>query len=72
VTPEASDHLAKAREYLRKARNLLDVMHYSDEAYLTGFHTAHALLFERTARIAKNHSGLRAALARQGKEQSAH
>jgi uncharacterized protein (UPF0332 family) len=48
VTPEASDHLAKAREYLSKARNLLDVLHYSDEAaraaYLAGFHAAQALL----------------------------
>lgn len=72
MTPETSDHLAKAREYLSKARNLLDVMHYSDEAaraaYLAGFHAAQALVFERTARIAKSHSGLRAAFARLAKD----
>jgi uncharacterized protein (UPF0332 family) len=72
VTPEASDHLAKAREYLSKARNLLDVLHYSDEAaraaYLAGFHAAQALLFERTARTAKSHSGLRAAFAQLAKD----
>jgi uncharacterized protein (UPF0332 family) len=72
VTPEASDHLIKAREYLNKARNLLDVMHYSDEAAraadLAGFHAAQALVFERTARIAKSHSGLRATFARLAKD----
>jgi len=72
VTPEASEHLAKAREDLSKARNLLDVVHYSDEAaraaYLAGFHSAQALVFERTARIAKSHSGLRAAFARLAKD----
>jgi uncharacterized protein (UPF0332 family) len=44
VTPEAEEHLKKAREALIKARGLLDVMHYSDEparaAYLAGFHAA--------------------------------
>lgn len=72
MTPETSEHLAKAREYLSKARNLLDVMHYNDEAaraaYLAGFHAAQALLFERTARIAKSHSGLRTTFARLAKE----
>ena len=72
MTPEASDHLAKARDYLSKARSLLDVMHYSDEAaraaYLAGFHAAQALVFERTTRIAKTHSGLRAAFARLAKK----
>jgi hypothetical protein len=47
VTPEAAEHLAKWREYLVKARGLLDVMHYNDEAgrttYLAGFHAARRL-----------------------------
>jgi uncharacterized protein (UPF0332 family) len=63
VTPEAADYLFKAHEYLDKARSLLEVMHSSDEAaraaYLAGFHAAQALVFERTTRIAKSHSGLR-------------
>jgi uncharacterized protein (UPF0332 family) len=57
VTPEAAEHLDEAREYLTKARNLLDVMHYNDEAgratYLAGFHAAQALISERTGRVAK-------------------
>jgi hypothetical protein len=41
VTPEAEEHLEKARETLVKARGLLEVMDYRDEAaraaYLAGF-----------------------------------
>jgi hypothetical protein len=32
MTPEAAEHLEKAREYLTKARNLIDVLHCNDEA----------------------------------------
>jgi uncharacterized protein (UPF0332 family) len=68
VTPEAEEHLDKAREALIRARGLLDVMHYSDEAaraaYLAGFHAAQALISERTGRIAKSHSGVRSTFAR--------
>ena len=68
MTPEAEEHLDKAREALIKARGLLDVMHYSDEAaraaYLAGFHAAQALISERTGRIAKSHSGVRSTFAR--------
>jgi uncharacterized protein (UPF0332 family) len=62
----------KAREYLSKAGSLLDVVHYSDEAartaYLAGFHAAQALVFERTARVAKSHRGLRTTVARLAKD----
>ena len=68
MTPEAAEHLDKAREALSKARGLLDVMHYSDEAaraaYLAGFHAAQALISERTGQIAKSHSGVRSTFAR--------
>lgn len=68
MTPEASEHLDKARQYLVKARGFLDVMHYSDEAgraaYLAGFHAAQALVSERTGRVAKSHSGLRSTFSR--------
>jgi uncharacterized protein (UPF0332 family) len=61
VTPEAAGHLEKAREYLTKARALVDVLHYADEAgraaYLAGYHAAQALIFERTGREAKTHRG---------------
>ena len=42
MTPEAAEHLDKARDYLAKARALIDVLRYADEAgratYLAGFH----------------------------------
>ncbi len=62
MTPETNEHLDKAREYLVKARNLLDVMHYNDEAgraaYLAAFHAAQALISERTGKTANTHEGV--------------
>jgi uncharacterized protein (UPF0332 family) len=62
VTPETDEHLEKAREYLSKARGLLDVLHYNDEAgraaYLAAYHAAQALISERTGKIAKTHEGV--------------
>ncbi len=68
MTPEAEEHLDKAREALIKARGFLNVMQYSDEAaraaYLAAFHAAQALISERTGRVAKSHSGVRSTFAR--------
>jgi uncharacterized protein (UPF0332 family) len=68
VTPEAQEHLERAREHLVKARSFSDVLHYDDEAaraaYLAGFHAAQAFISERTGRIAKTHSGMRSTFAR--------
>lgn len=62
MTPEAGEHIDKARGYLVKARNLLDVMQYNDEAgraaYLAGFHAAQALISERTGKTAHTHEGV--------------
>ena len=62
MTPETNEHLDKAREYLVKARNLLDVMQYNDEAgraaYLAAFHAAQALISERTGKTANTHEGV--------------
>ena len=62
MTPETQERLDKAREYLAKARNLLDVVHYADEAgraaYLAGFHAAEALISERTGKVAHTHDGV--------------
>ena len=73
MTPEIADHLVKAREYLIKARNFIDVMQYNDEAaraaYLAGFHAAQALILARTERVAKSHSGLRSTFARLTKDE---
>ncbi len=45
MTPETKEHLDKARQ--SKARGLLDVLHYNDEAgraaYLAAFHAARRL-----------------------------
>ena len=68
MTPEAKEHPDRAREYLTKARNFSNLLHYDDEAgraaYLAGFHAAQALISERTGRIVKTHSGVRSAFAR--------
>ena len=62
MKPEAAEHLDRAREYLTKARNQLDVLHYNDEAgraaYLAALHAAQALIFERTGRLASSHGGV--------------
>jgi uncharacterized protein (UPF0332 family) len=62
LTPEAQEHLTKAREELGKARNVLDRLNYADEAgrlaYLAAFHAAQALIAERTSRTAKTHAGV--------------
>lgn len=62
MTPEAEEHPEKAREYLVKARGLLDVLHYADEAgratYLAGFHAAQAPISARTGVVPKTHKGV--------------
>lgn len=68
MTPEAQNCLRKARTYLRRANNWLKAIDEGDEAawvaYLAGFHTAQALIVERTSKIAKTHRGLRSEFAR--------
>jgi len=68
VTPEAQRHLDKACEYLSKARNLLEIVHYCDEAgraaYLAAFHAALALISERRAKTPKTHKGTHVEFAR--------
>jgi len=67
VTPEAADHLHKARTCLNRASVILeaevpDVA--AREAYLAGFHAAQALIVERTRREAKTHKGAHTEFAR--------
>ena len=71
---ETAAFLRKAREFLLKARNLLDVMHYSDDAgraaYLAGLHAAQALIFERTSNVIKRHRRAQSELRRLTKDES--
>jgi uncharacterized protein (UPF0332 family) len=67
VTPEAADHLEKARHCLDRAGTILaaevpDVA--AREAYLAAFHAAQALIAERTGRTAKTHKGVHVHFAR--------
>lgn len=70
MSPEAQQHLAKARQELTKATATLGI-DLADEAgrlaYLAAFHAAQALIFERSGRTPKTHQGVRSrfgALAR--------
>jgi len=66
VTPEARDYLAKAREDLADARKILAI-HLAKpaarSAYYAAFHAGEALIFERSGKVAKTHSGVRTLLA---------
>lgn len=65
---ETAAFLGKSREFLTKARNLLEVMNYNDEegraAYLGGLHAAQAPIFERIGRVIKRHRGVHNELRR--------
>ncbi|HZT87812.1 MAG TPA: HEPN domain-containing protein [Stellaceae bacterium] len=67
MTPETAAYLERARQHLDRARHLLDTLGYTEEAaraaYLAAFHAAQALIFARTGRTVKSHSGLRSAFA---------
>jgi uncharacterized protein (UPF0332 family) len=62
VSPEAEQHIAKARQSVAKAHGMLGIG-LNDEAgraaYLAAFHAAQALIFERTGRTPKTHQGVR-------------
>lgn len=58
--------MAKARTLLASALNLSRDGHLevaAREAYLAAFHAAQALIFQRTGRAVKTHSGLRSRFA---------
>ncbi len=66
MTPEASDYLRKAREDLGDARKIAAInlaRAAARSAYYAAFHAAEALIFERTGKIAKTHSGVRTVFA---------
>jgi uncharacterized protein (UPF0332 family) len=66
VTPETAAFLAKAREFLAKAEDML-ADDWPDEAgraaYLAGMHAAQALIFERTGKVVRRHRGVQGEFA---------
>ncbi len=67
MTPEAKEHLDKARQCLTRARTILAAGIGEDagrNAYLAAFHAAQALIAERTGKDAKTHKGVHAQFAR--------
>jgi uncharacterized protein (UPF0332 family) len=68
VKEHSSAFLEKARSFLAKAQDLLDMHHWPDEAgrvaYLAGLHGAQALIFERTGNIIRRHRGVQRELGR--------
>lgn len=71
MTPEAGDYLNKARQSLQEARAVASIelpVAAGRAAYLAAYHAAQALIFDRTGKIAKTHSGVRSEFARLAKE----
>ena len=67
MTPEAKDYLDKARGDLGDARKIVAIplaKVAARSAYYAAFHAAEALIIERTGKVAKTHSGVRAEFAR--------
>jgi len=72
VSPEAAEHIEKARQCLARARTIFaaevpDVA--AREAYLAAFHAAQGLIAERTGRNVKTHKGVHVQFARLTKNQ---
>ena len=67
MTPEAAEHIGKARQCLTRARTILTAGVGEDagrNAYLAAFHAAQALIAERTGKDAKTHRGVHTQFAR--------
>lgn len=67
MTPEAKEHLDKARRCLTRARTILAAGVGEDagrNAYLAAFHAAQALIAERTGKDPKTHRGVHTQFAR--------
>ncbi len=72
MTPEAAEHLDKARVCLMRGRVILAAGVSEDaarDAYLAAFHAAQALIAERTGKDAKTHKGAHVAFARLTKDE---
>ena len=71
MKPESAAFMEKSREFLVKARGMLD-NHWPDEAgraaYLAGLHAAQAFIFETSGEITKSHKRVQAQFGRLTKE----
>jgi uncharacterized protein (UPF0332 family) len=73
VTPEAERFLAKARQTLEHAEAIFGIglgEEAARGAYLTAFHAAQALIYERTGREAKTHRGVHRQFALLSKDEA--
>jgi uncharacterized protein (UPF0332 family) len=64
-------YLARARENLSEARQIAQIglaTVAARSAYYAAFHAAEAYIFDKTGRIAKTHSGVRAEFSRLAKD----
>jgi uncharacterized protein (UPF0332 family) len=67
VSPEAALYLAKAREALGEAKQIVAInlaQVAARSAYYVAFHAAEAMVFQQTGRAAKTHAGVRAEFSR--------
>lgn len=72
MKPEAAAFFNKAREFLKKAEDML-IDDWPDEAgraaYLAGLHAAQALIVERTGNVIRRHRGVQRELGRLTKDE---
>ena len=72
MTPEAGRYLEKARRCLAHARAILGIALGEEagrSAYLTAFHAAQALIFERLGTVARSHQGVHGEFAKLAKNE---
>jgi uncharacterized protein (UPF0332 family) len=74
VKPETADCLAKARQCLHGAKQIMTLplpQVAAREAYLAAYHAAEGYIFEQTGRTVKTHRGLRGVQS-SGAQRTAH
>jgi uncharacterized protein (UPF0332 family) len=65
MSPESTDYLGTAQWSLDEARAILEAGHFeiaSREAYAAALNAARAIIYEKTGKVTKTHSGARAQL----------
>lgn len=74
MKPEVGSFLAKARKSLLEARAVIGI-NLTEAAgrasYFAAYHTAQALIFDRSGKVAKTHSGVRSEFSRLTKDDPA-